>query len=125
MAAPLNDLLKKVCPDEIPVPSDQKMKSFLDLKHALLNPPILCLPQYGKLYTIDVDASKGRLGCALLQKQEDGKFLPVGYWSRALNQPSGIILLPKENVSASFGLFFIFDLTWKERGSPQGPTTMR
>ncbi len=62
------------------------MRSSLDLKHALLNPPILCFPQYGKPYTIDVDASKGQLGCALLQEQEDGKFLPVGYWSRTLNQ---------------------------------------
>ncbi len=62
------------------------MRSSLDLKHALLNPPILCFPQYGKPYIIDVNVTKGQIGCALLQDQEDGKLLPVEYWSRTLNQ---------------------------------------
>ncbi len=68
------------------VPTDEQMKIFLDFKHALLSPPILWLPQYGTPYTIDVDASKGQLGCALFQRQEDVKFLPVGCWSRTHNQ---------------------------------------
>ncbi len=37
------------------------------------------LSQYSKPYTVDEDASKGQLGCALLQEQIDLKFLPVGY----------------------------------------------
>ncbi len=61
------------------------MDLFKNLKHALLNPHILRLPQFGKPYTIDVDASKDQLSCALLQEKEDGKLRPVGYWSRTLN----------------------------------------
>ncbi len=70
----------------LPLPTYEETKSFLDLKHALLNPPILCLSQYDKPYIIHVDASKGRLGRALLQGQRDGKFWPVGYWSRTQNK---------------------------------------
>ncbi len=85
-AAPLNDLLKKGCLDELPAPSDEQLKSFFDLKHALLNTPRICLQLCDKPYTSDVYASTGQLWCALLQGQEDGKPLPVWYWSRTLNQ---------------------------------------
>ncbi len=48
-ATPLNIFLKNGCTEELPALSEEQLKSFLDLKHALLNPPILCLPQYGNL----------------------------------------------------------------------------
>ncbi len=49
-------------------------------------PPILKLPQYGKPYSIDVDASKGQLGCVQLKNQKACEILACWIWSRTLNQ---------------------------------------
>ncbi len=43
--------------------------AFDTLKQRLLALPILRFPVYGRLYTIDVDASKSQFRCALLQEQ--------------------------------------------------------
>lgn len=68
VAAPLHDMLRKGCLDELSAPPRKQLKFFLDLKHVLLNPLVLRLPQYGKVSTIDVDVRKGQLECALLHK---------------------------------------------------------
>ena len=83
---PLNELVKKGTPKDLTAPMEQRIDAFHTLKEALLNSPILCLPQPGKPYTVDVDASAHHVECTLLQEQADGKLLPVGYWSRTLNK---------------------------------------
>ncbi len=82
IAGPLNDLLKKGMPAELEPPTIEQLGAFQTLKQRLLEPPIVRLPVYGRPYTLDVDASKSQLGCALLQEQEDGSLMPIGYWGR-------------------------------------------
>ena len=84
IASPLTQLLKRGCTSDIPHPGQEEMRSLETLKNAPLNPPILQIPNPERPYTVDVDACDYQLGCALLQEQEDGKLLPVGYYSRTL-----------------------------------------
>ena len=86
IAHSLTELLKKGQTSELDPPTTEQLTAFEELKKKLLNPPVLCLPWYGKPYVLDVDASNYQLGCALLQEQDDGKLRPVGYWSRTLAQ---------------------------------------
>ncbi len=58
-------------------PTGEQFVAFDTLKQRFLAPPILRLPVYGHYYTIDVDASKSQLGCALLQDQEDGTLMYI------------------------------------------------
>ncbi len=71
-------------PADLGPPTGERLAAFDTLKQRLLAPPILRLTLYSRTYTIDVDASKSQLGCALLQEQEDGTLMPIGYWSRTL-----------------------------------------
>jgi transposase InsO family protein len=84
IAAPLNVLLRKGEKTVLDVLTEEQAKAFETLRTALLNPPILALPRLEGMFTLDTDASDTQLGCCLLQKQPDGKDLPVGYWSRGL-----------------------------------------
>ncbi len=84
ISAPLNEMLCKGMPVDLYPPTMDQLVAFTTLKEALLNPPALCLPVYGRPYTVDVDASQYKLGCALLEEHVDGALMPVGYSSRAL-----------------------------------------
>ena len=48
--------------------------------------PVLRQPQLDKPFEVKVDASRFALGGVLLQRQEDGKKHPVGYYSATLNE---------------------------------------
>ncbi len=54
------------------------------MKKALASPPILRLPRPDLPFTVDTDACDYQVGCALLQRHEDGVRHPVGFWSRSL-----------------------------------------
>ena len=66
---PLNELVKKATLKDSTAPMEQRLDAFHTLKEALLHPPILCLPQPGTPYTVDVDASARQVGCTLWQEQ--------------------------------------------------------
>ena len=83
-AAPLNDLLKKGQAFELPPLDEKQRKAFDSLKQALIEPPILRLPQSDLEYSVDTDACNHQVGCALLQTHEDGTRHPIGFWSRSL-----------------------------------------
>ncbi|KRY28756.1 Retrovirus-related Pol polyprotein from transposon gypsy [Trichinella spiralis] len=75
VANPLHTLIKKGekwrwCPKE--------KEALARLKHALVNPPILCHPHFDRTFLVDVDASKDAIGAVLFQQGEQG---PPG-WSR-------------------------------------------
>lgn len=94
VAAPLNKLLCKGQSPQLPEATVEQRDSFETLKKALINPPILRLPQPDREYSVDTDACADQIGCALMQTSEDGTRYPVGFWSRSL--------LPAErNYSAS------------------------
>ncbi len=82
IAGPLNDLLKKGMPADLGPPTGEQFVAFNTPKQRLLAPPILRLPVYGRPYIIDVDATMSQLRYGLLQVHEDGKLMPIGYWSR-------------------------------------------
>ena len=63
---------------------EEALKAFETLKQACMNSPVLAFPNYSKEFLLETDTSKEGLGAVLSQKQEDGRFHPVAYGSRAL-----------------------------------------
>ena len=64
--------------------SEGALKAFEMLKRACMNSPVLAFANYTKEFLLETDALKEGLGAVLSQKQEDGRFHPVAYGSRAL-----------------------------------------
>ena len=56
---------------------------FLKLKACLVNPPILHLPNFNRLFILKVDASEPGVG-AMLTQSFDGKEFPIAFASRKL-----------------------------------------
>jgi RNase H-like domain found in reverse transcriptase len=65
--------------------SEEQMLAFECLKRHLLTPSTFALPRAGGPYVIDTDSSDGQIGCVLQQKDVEGHYHPLGYWSRQLN----------------------------------------
>ena len=79
-AAPLNDLMKKDVSFRWGAAQDQAFHTLIDkLTHA----PLLHLPDFGKIFELECDASGIGIGGILLQ---EGK--PVTYFSENLSKPS-------------------------------------
>lgn len=79
IARPLTRLLKK---NSVWMWSEPQEEAFNKLKNSLISRPVLALYN-SKLETqIHTDASKHGIGSVLLQKQTDGVFKPVAYYSR-------------------------------------------
>ena len=64
MAAPLTELLRKVIPWEW---SNLCRGAFESLKEAMVNDPVLALPDNSKPFEVQTDASDFALGVVLLQ----------------------------------------------------------
>jgi len=84
-AKPLNALTRAEVHPMLPPPTAEQLASFEDLRQALLDPPVLALPKANHRMVLDVDACADQLGATLLEEEEDGQLLPVGYWSRGLS----------------------------------------
>ena len=79
IAKPLLDLLK----GDAPFVFDSACKSaFLELRDALSSTPVLVLYNPTRETELHTDASSHGFGAVLLQKQSDGRFHPVSYYSR-------------------------------------------
>ncbi|XP_066374967.1 uncharacterized protein [Miscanthus floridulus] len=79
IAAPLNNLTKKDVPFKW---GDEQDQAFNKLKTKLCEAPLLQLPDFGKTFEIECDASGIGIGGVLLQ---EGKH--VAYFSKKLNGP--------------------------------------
>ena len=79
IAAPLNNLTKKDVPFKW---RDEQDQAFNELKRKLCEAPLLQLPDFGKTFEIECDASGIGIGGVLLQ---EGKH--VAYFSEKLNGP--------------------------------------
>jgi len=84
IAKPLTAFTSTKIPKRLPPPREEESKAFEELRRRLLAAPILALPRRDGPYIVDVDASYEQLGCCLQQQQPDGKYHPIGYYSRAL-----------------------------------------
>ena len=82
IAAPLTELTRK---NTKFVWTQKHQEAFEKLKTSLINTPILCYPDYSKMFQIHCDASDIALGSVLMQKDEDGIDHPVSYFSRKFN----------------------------------------
>ena len=83
VAKPLNALTKK---DREWEWTPECQKAFDTLKHRVTSEPILAHPELTKQFELEVDVSGFATGAVLLQKKDDGKRHPIGYYSSTLNE---------------------------------------
>ena len=83
IAKPLNELTCK----DIPFVWENKHEATFNVLHNLVtSEPVLWQPRLDKPFKVEVDASGFALGGVLLQRQEDSKKHPIGYYSATLNE---------------------------------------
>ena len=89
IAAPLYDLTsgnnKDKKSEHIDL-SPEALEAFDHLKAARLQAPILAFPDFNKPFLLETDASGRGPGAVLSQKQADGRYHPIAYASRVMNE---------------------------------------
>ena len=89
IAAPLYDLTSGDNKDKMSEHVDlspEAREAFDRLKAACLQAPILSFPDFNKPFLLEMDASGRGLGAVLSQKQADGRYHPIAYASRVMNE---------------------------------------
>ena len=89
IAAPLYDLISGVNKDkksESVELSPEALEAFNILKEKCVNAPVLAFPDFKKPFLLEIDTSGKGLGAVLSQKQDDGRYHPVAYASRTMNE---------------------------------------
>ena len=89
IAAPLYDLTSGNNTDkksEYVNLSPEAREAFDRLKAACLQAPILSFPDFTKPFLLETNASGRGLGAVLSQKQADGRYHPIAYASRVMNE---------------------------------------
>ena len=81
---PLNQLLTKGMPAQLPPPTPEMQRSFKLLKAALTEPPILQLLCESKRLLFETDASAYQIGCSLMQARDEDVRHTIGFWSHTL-----------------------------------------
>ncbi|KAK8690604.1 hypothetical protein V6N13_074135 [Hibiscus sabdariffa] len=108
-ALPLTKLLRKDQPFEW---SEDRQRSFDQLKQALTHAPVLVQPEPGKEFIVYSDASHSGLGCVLMQGDN-----VVAYASRQLSLTSSTILHMIWNIPQSCFLLKSGDTTCMARNA--------
>jgi hypothetical protein len=83
VACPLNELTRK---DAMWTWNDRQQQAFTTLKHCVTSEPILAQPVLTDQFDLEVDTLGFAVRAVLLQKKEDGKRYPVGYYSATLHE---------------------------------------
>ena len=89
IAAPLYDLTSGENKDkklEHVDLSPEAREAFERLKANCLQAPILAFPDFNKPFLLETDTSGRGLGAILSQKQADGRYHPIAYASRVMNE---------------------------------------
>ena len=89
IAAPLYDLTSGENKDkklEHVDLSPEAREAFECLKANCLQAPILAFPDFNKPFLLETEASGRGLGAVLSQKQADGRYHPIAYASRIMNE---------------------------------------
>ena len=82
LAGPLSGLTRKGQPNKVEWGEAQK-KAYQSIEALLRKEPVLRLPDPGKTYFLQTDASDDGIG-AVLMREHDGKLFPVSYGSKKL-----------------------------------------
>jgi len=82
-ARPLNRLTRKDVEWQWGQAEDE---AFTKLKTLVTSEPVLAHPNLEEQFEMEVDASGFAVGAVLLQRKEDGKRHPIGYYSATLNE---------------------------------------
>jgi len=82
VAEPLTRLLRKDTPFAW---SSEQQQAFEALKQRLTEAPVLSFPDFNETFYLATDASSIGLGAALMQRH-DGRYKPIAFASRKLNQ---------------------------------------
>ncbi|GFS54946.1 retrovirus-related Pol polyprotein from transposon 297 [Trichonephila clavipes] len=82
LALPLTNLLRKDTPFEW---TSETQEAFDDTKKAILNPPVLALPDPDAELQITTDASSRGIGAVLEQKYPNSEVKPLYFFSKKLN----------------------------------------
>jgi hypothetical protein len=92
LARPMNDVLKK---SSVFVWADEKEMAFQTLKQALVEAPVLALPNFTKSFHIEADSCDYGVGAMLMQYHH-----PISYVSKALGSKlRGLSTYKKEYVA--------------------------
>ena len=83
IARPLHKLTRK---DQEWQWGDQEQTAFDTLKKRVTSEPVLAHAKLDDQFELEVDASGYAVGAVLLQRKEDGKKHPIGYYSATLNE---------------------------------------
>ena len=89
IAAPLYDLTSGENEDKKSEPvtlTSEALEAFQTLKDKCVQAPVLAFPDFKKPFLLETDASGKGLGAVLLQKQDDGRYHPIAFASRALTE---------------------------------------
>ena len=89
IAAPLYDLISGVYKDkksESVELSPEALEAFNILKEKCVNALVLAFPDVKKSFLLETNASGKGLGAVLSQKLDDGRYHPVAYASRTMNE---------------------------------------
>ena len=85
IASPLTDSLRKNEPVRVAW-NEEKEKSFVTLKQALIDKPLLRAPVYERPFILQCDASDRGMGAVLSQKSDNDEEHPVLFVSRKLTE---------------------------------------
>src|SRR6266403_523677 len=83
IARPLNQLTKK---EQVWEWTERQQCAFDALRTRVTEEPVLSQPELDKPFELEVDASGFALGAVLLQRKEDNKRHPIGYYSSTLSE---------------------------------------
>jgi len=83
IARPLHDMVKK---DKKWNWTERQEKAFRELKERFTKEPVLAVPDLDKKLRVEVDASDYVTGGVLSMEGEDGKWRPVAFLSKSLNE---------------------------------------
>ncbi len=83
IAKPLHKVTRK---DQEWMWGTEEQNAFNNLKKCVTTEPVLAHAKLDDPFELEVDASGYAVGATLLQKKEDGKKHPIGYYSATLNE---------------------------------------
>lgn len=83
IARPLHDLTKKTTAWKW---TEEEKAAFRKLKQTITSSPVLIFPSENKPYKLEADSSNFATGAVLSQEGEDGKWHPVAFLSKSLNE---------------------------------------